>query len=438
MKAAIPGFVAAMLFFNAIPPASAADAVTYKVLWSFGSGSDGQYPYGNVIAVNGILYGTTQLGGGSGCGGNGCGTIFSIDPTTDAETVLHSFCSRTDCTDGALPIGGLINVNGTLYGTTVYGGRSTLCGFSYGCGTIFAFDPATNAEKTLYSFCTYPDCKDGMYPNPNLTAMKGKLYGTTFYGGALGNGTAFSFDPARRAERVLHSFCSQGNCTDGTNPIAGLVAVQGTLYGTTTGGGNSGCRHFSTGCGMLFSLDRRTGVETVLYSFCSQQNCADGGNPAATLIAVNGELYGTTYDGGTPGCVYDGCGTVFSFGPGTGVETVLYAFCQQQDCADGALPLAGVIDKRGTLYGTTAYGGRTACAQTGNCGTVFSLDLGTGTEQVLHAFCSQKNCTDGWAPQAGLVAVNGKLYGTASQGGAYGYGTVFAIERKLQAQGADR
>jgi uncharacterized repeat protein (TIGR03803 family) len=88
-----------------------------------------------------------------------------------------------------------------------------------------------------------------------------------------------------------------------------------------------------------------------------------------------------------------------------------------------------VLDVKGLLYGTTAYGGRTGCPQTGDCGTVFSVDPNTGIETILYAFCSRKNCTDGWAPTAGVIAVGGKLYGTTSEGGAYGYGTVFAIDR---------
>lgn len=422
-----------------VQPSSAVDTGKSKetVLHSFGGGTDGEYPASGLIDVNGTLYGTTAAGGNSGCYGYGCGTVFSVDPDTGAETVLYSFCASKRCADGAIPGAGLLAVNGTLYGTTQLGGQGKSCRSKEGCGTVFSLDPGTGAEKVLYSFCSRRRCKDGFEPSA-LIAAKGRLYGTTFVGGLGQSGTVFSIDPVTGAERVVHYFCSQENCADGANPNAGLVAVKGLLYGATTGGGNSGCRHFSIGCGMLFSLDPGTDAETVLYTFCSQQNCTDGGNPAATLIAANGKLYGTTYDGGVAGCVDDGCGTVFSFDPGKGVETVLYAFCQQQDCPDGALPLAGVIDVKGTLYGTTAYGGRTGCPQTGDCGTVFSLDPGTGTETVLHAFCSLKNCADGWAPEAGLVAVKGTLYGTTYEGGANNDGTVFAIEGTRQARGGNR
>jgi uncharacterized repeat protein (TIGR03803 family) len=144
---------------------------------------------------------------------------------------------------------------------------------------------------------------------------------------------------------------------------------------------------------------------------------------------VNDLLYGTTSQGdGNTNC-YDGCGTVFSIDLGTGTETVLYSFCSQPNCADGANPLDSLIDVNGTLYGTTFVGGTTGCGGAG-CGTAFSLDLDTGTETVLYAFCSQQKCTDGDGPNGGLIAVNGKLYGTTTIGGAYGYGTVFVLKQK--------
>ena len=108
-----------------------------KVIYTFQGGSDGAVPYAGLIDVNGTLYGTTSYGGSTGCGGRGCGTAFSIDPNTGAEKVIYSFCSQQNCTDGAYPQAGLISVNGSLYGTTSAGGRKdTHCNGS-GCGTVF-------------------------------------------------------------------------------------------------------------------------------------------------------------------------------------------------------------------------------------------------------------------------------------------------------------
>ena len=402
----------------------AADAATQKekVLWSFGSGADGRYP-SNLIAVNGVLYGTASGGGGQGCNGNGCGVVFSIDPATGTEKVLYAFCSKANCTDGAIPGAGLINLNGILYGTTVIGGAVTsTC--SNGCGTLFSLDPNTGVETVVYAFCPQEGCTDGASPSGSLVAARGELYGTTESGGTQSGGTVFSLAPDTGVEKVLHSFCNQQNCTDGYVPSAGVIAVSGILYGTTAYGGAASCT--GSGCGTVFSIDPKSGVETVLHSFLGG---ADGQEPFSGLTNLNGTLYGTTFFGGQPGCTGAGCGTVFSLDPGTSAEHVLYAFCQEQNCPEGALPWAGLMASKGSLYGTTAYGGRTGCPQTGNCGTVFSVDPDTGAETVLYAFCSQKKCKDGWGPETGLTAVHGRLYGTTNQGGAYGYGVAFALTK---------
>ena len=157
----------------------------------------------------------------------------------------------------------------------------------------------------------------------------------------------------------------------------------------------------------------------MLYSFCSQENCADGAGPAAALLDVKGVLFGTTTAGGTGSCGTQGCGTVFSLDPETRAEKVLYSFCSQQNCKDGAVPEASVIDVKGTLYGTTASGGVNRCG----CGTIFSLDPDTGAETVLHSFAGH---VDGKYPW-GLVDVQGTLYGTTNVGGAHDHGTAFAL-----------
>src|SRR5262249_4194358 len=153
MKAAL---FALLVACGALQPALAAEPVSYKqkVLWSFGSGADGRYP-SNLIAVNGVLYGTTS-GGGEGCNGNGCGRVFSIAPATGTEKVLYTFCSQTNCTDGAVPAAGLISRKGMLYGTTEIGGAvSSTC--SSGCGTVFSLNPTTGAQTVLYAFCAQAD-----------------------------------------------------------------------------------------------------------------------------------------------------------------------------------------------------------------------------------------------------------------------------------------
>ncbi|HTT84379.1 MAG TPA: choice-of-anchor tandem repeat GloVer-containing protein [Rhizomicrobium sp.] len=349
-------------------------------------------------------------GTSSGGGTEGVGTVFSIDPASGAEAVVYSFCSQQNCADGADPQAGLINVGGILYGTTY---ESNTNG---GRGTVFSLDPSTGTEKVIYSFCSRQNCTDGSSPAAGLIDVKGRLYGTTAIGGAHNLGTVFAIDRNTGKEKVLHSFAGG---TDGANPYAGLIDVGGVLYGTTANGG--GCNF--TGCGIVFSLNLDTGVESVVYAFAGG---TDGQGPSASLIDVNGILYGTTAVGGGGDCTnYFGCGTVFSVDPGTGTETVLHAFAGP----DGAIPDAGLIDVGGVLYGTTSQGG---VARRDFGGTAFSVDPATGAETVLHTFCpGARTCPgDGFRPQAGLIDVHGTLYGTTYEGGAYGPGTVFSLKEK--------
>jgi uncharacterized repeat protein (TIGR03803 family) len=429
MKSICMGLLAGAIGLAHVLPVSAIGAgkTEEQVLYSFRGGNDGATPWAGLIDVQGTLYGTTREGGGSGCEGYGCGTVYSLRLSTGAESVLYSFCSQQNCADGATPAGTLVDVNGTLFGTTLGGGR-TQC--EEGCGTLFALDPDTGAEKLLYSFCSRSNCRDGEYPYSGLINVKGTLYGTTQKGGTGYAGTVFSFDPGTGKEEVVYSFGSQQNHPDGREPEAGVIDVNGTLFGTTFGGGSSNTACLSLGCGAVFALDADTGAESVSYEFCSQPYCADGEWPLASLLDVEGTLYGTTSWGGASETCNAGCGAVFALDPATDAETVVYSFCSQTSCADGLDPVAGLIEAKGSLYGTTYGGGGGAgCRQSTGCGAVFSLDPSTGAEAVIHGFCSQTNCPDGSYPQAGLIDAKGTLYGTASSGGAGGDGVVFALQK---------
>jgi len=247
------------------------------LLYSFVSGMDGENPYADLVNFKGTVYGTTEYGGAYGKG-----TIFSVNLQTGAETVLHSFGSGTD---GWAPYAGLINVKGNLYGTTGVGGGSGCDGG--GCGTVFSFNPKTGHEKVLHSF---GKGTDGSYVLAGLIDVDGTLYGTTAAGGVYGEGygTVFSFDLKTKTEKVLHSF---GSGSDGQSPFAGLIDVGGKLYGTTWDGG-------AYGYGTVFSLNPETKAEKVLHSFGSG---TDGKSPCADLIDVKGTLYSTTGAGGTYG-----------------------------------------------------------------------------------------------------------------------------------------
>ena len=361
----------------------------YRVLYSFnGYATDGAYPEGGLINVNGTLYGTTY-GGGQYChqgGGIGCGTAFSITPS-GTETMLHSFGSPGD---GVQPAASLLNVKGTLYSTTIHGGANDE-------GTVFSVT-TSGTEAVFYSFKGPPT--DGAYPEAGLINVDGTLYGTTPEGGAHYNdGTVFAIAKSG-TEGVFYNF--KGAPTDGEYPEAGLLNVNGTLYGTTSAGG-------ANRAGGVFAITP-SGTET-FYSF-GPPGSGDGAEPTAGLINVNGTLYGTTAYGGAKNS-----GTVFSITT-SGTETVLYRFKRRR--GDGAHPYAGLIYVKGTLYGETLKGGAN------DDGTVFSVTP-SGKETVLYSFKGPQS-GDGVYPQGGLIDVKGTLYGTTGGGGAnYAYGTVFSL-----------
>lgn len=326
-----------------------------RIIHSFtGYPSDGEFPVDAPLAVKNVLFGTTYAGGGVICYGSsgytGCGAVFKVTPS-GSETILHSFSNKSN--DGTNPVGSLIAMNGALYGTTNYGGGSACSQISeshYGCGIVFSLS-ASGAERMLYAFRGAPN--DGAFAFAGLTALNGKLYGTTLGGGNmncyLGCGVVFEVSMSGK-ERVLYTF---QNGADGGAPEGNLVALNGTLYGTTASGGLGGN-------GTVFEIST-SGKERALYSF---KGGTDGASPAAGLILLNGTLYGTTPSGGNHGCgSNNGCGTIFSVTT-SGVERVLYRF---KGGSDGANPYSGLTDLNGTLYGTTRVGG------VANLGTVYRI-----------------------------------------------------------------
>jgi len=199
-------------------PATGATSTVY----TFGGEPDGESPYGALIKVGAMLYGTTVRGGAVNFG-----TAFRLNPATGVESVIHSFGVGTD---GASPVAAPFKVGGVLYGTTVQGGTA-------GYGTVFRINLSTGAESVIYSFS---GGVDGGYPWSSLINVSGMLYGTTQGGGNGigydGNGTIFQIDPTTGKESVVHTFSG----TDGGSPIAELINVEGKLYGTTVVGGTYG------------------------------------------------------------------------------------------------------------------------------------------------------------------------------------------------------
>lgn len=264
---------------------------------------------------------------------------------------------------------------------------------------------------------------------PLLQGSDGNFYGTTSGGGNMsacqlnGCGTVFQLTPAGTLT-VIHMFTGD---SDGYAPQSGLIEVNGVLYGTTAHGGGS----FGAQQGTIFKAGLDGSNFTTLYTFSGG---SDGGDPVgALLLGIDGNLYGTTKQGGqgqNTTCVPNGCGTIFSMATdGTNFET-LYQFSGP----DGSGPAAGLIqDPSGTFYGTTSNGGA-LCNPTLTCGTVFMFQAGSLTLTTLHSFNAT---TDGASPLSVLArGSDGTLYGTAQYGGnlncgvntaAAGCGTLYAV-----------
>ncbi len=398
----------------------------YKVLWTFtGAPTDGASPRSNLVFDKaGNLYGTTYAGGSAGSG-----TVFMLSPNQDGSwtnTIIYSFCTKYVnrlCEDGAYPQAGLIfDAQGNLFGTTVNGGAIVCPRASTGCGTVFELSPSSQGgswtENVLYSFCeniVNGGCLDGNYPLGQLTPASGSLYSTTESGGANGYGTVFELSQGTNGwtETVLYNFCSLGQagvCPDGAEPQAGVSFDKaGALYGTTELGGTNNVH----GTGVVFKLSPGDNgwTETILHSF------HQGGDGAGPLGGVSfdtlGNLYGT-FSGGGP----DNAGGVFRIQAKNG-KIGSFFFTG----ANGSEPYAGVLvdSKHATLYATTRLGGTT------NGGTVFKVTA-PQEELVLYNFCSEPNCTDGASPVASIISdAAGNLYGTAEQGGDNNQGVVFEI-----------
>lgn len=361
--------------------AGARPAVTESILHEFTSTPDGAGPYAGLVNVKGTLYGTTTGGGTTGYG-----TVFKISPSGKLS-VLYSFSGTTD---GANPYGNLVDVNGTLYGTTAFAGGSGCYGS--GCGTVFKIT-TSGKESTIYSF--KGGSTDGAFPEAGLIYVKGALYGTTAGGGTNSAGSVFKLTTSGK-ETVLHIFTAGA---DGVAPLASLVNLNGTLYGTTELGGTGTCSGIQgAGCGIVFKVTS-SGKESTLFTFPG--TAANGEFPFAGLTVVKGALYGTTLNGGV-----SNIGIVFKMTM-SGTETVLYSF--KDSAGDGNEPASSLLDIKGTLYGTTTQGG------SASVGAVYRITT-AGQETLLYSFAGYPS--DGWQPTGGVTKLGGKLYGTTNLGGS--------------------
>ncbi len=404
-----------MLAMFALASADHVQASTYKVIYTFQGGSDGEEPYAPMISDSaGNLYGTTEFGGSQRLG-----TVFKLTLGTGGtwtESVLYNF---SDGADGGQPMAGVVmDAEGNLYGTTTAGGDATCVTLHGFCGVVYKLSPNLDgswSESVLLNFIG----TNGLYPETGLTLdSAGNLYGTTTSGGIAGYGTVFELSPnldGTWSQTILHSFTDR----DGRQPASTLVFDSGgNLYGTTFIGGDlTACSGF--GCGTVFELTPVTGGGwsiQVLHRF----NGTNGATPQGVTFDSFGNLFGATADGGKGSCsgglLVGGCGLIYELSPVSGglwQEKLVRDFTS----SSVANPNSIVLDGSGNLYGTTLYGGLATCNAGFGCGTLYKIApaSATGAFTGLYGFGLNKN---GGFPYAALTIDSaGNIYGTTGSGG---------------------
>lgn len=298
---------------------------------------DGQFPFaGMVLGTDGNFYGTTSEAGAN----LGGGTVYKMT-SAGKMTVLYSFCAQSGCSDGSTPEAAVIEgIDGNYYGTTRNGGGNGAYCTSGACGVVFKTTPS-GTTTTLYNFCSQPNCSDGWLPTAGLVqGTDGNFYGSTSSVNGI-PATLFKLTPTG----TLTTLCTFPTSWNGVSTL--VQGSNGNFYGTIDFGGDFNL-------GEAFEITS-SGTFTSLYSFCANFGCTDGSSPQGLSLGSDGNFYGTTSEGGENASGTNG-GTIFSLSP-TGVYTVLYSFCSQANCADGTNPDAPPVQGTdGSFYGVTSGG----------------------------------------------------------------------------------
>ena len=423
-------FAMAMAMAAPLSHAESHEVVSAKE-YHFRGTPDGSQPEGTLLSDGaGNFYGTTSGGGLTSCGFSApfCGTVFKVSVGSNGsltETVIYKF---QGINDGASPAGALIfDHAGNLYGTTITGGNPAVCN-GEGCGTVFKLSPNSNGtwtETVLYRFLGSTDVAQ-----PALGVVMdsaGNLYGAS-EGGCIEecNGTVFKLTPNSNGtwtESILYTFLGG---IDGGSPTAIILDGAGNIFGTTVSGGvaTSPCQ-----CGTVYELSPpqsgttigttsgTTWQKTILYAF---NDGLGGGFPSSGVIFDSaGNLYGTTYDGGSFACPQSGCGVVYRLEPESGGWKfgVVYTF-NGINGSRGAQPSGGLtMDSAGNLYGATSGGGNLTCNNGNGCGTVFKLSRQSGNTFAFSKVF-QFSGTSGSFPNSGVIVdASENVYGTTFNGG---------------------
>ncbi len=316
------------------------------------------------------------------------GVIFSIERDGTGFDILHEFSTGAG---GNSPRGSLTYDGIRLYGMTYYGGAV----FNY--GVIFSMNLDGSAYTVLRSF----SAPDGEYPYGSL--ILDMTTGTSLFGmarvGGSGYGTIFRISTDGSSFNVLHTFTALS--TDGRYPYGSLIQDGLTLYGMTYQGGNA---LGNDGC--VFKIQTDGSGFTLLHSFSTS---GGGYYPYGDLVQSGGMLYGMTR--------YATGGTGMIFGVSTDGLTynTLHTFTNSPD---GAYPYGGLILDGATLYGATGNGGL-------NYGALFKINTDSSGYSIIHNFDGVEH--EGTKPSGRMVQDGNTLYGVTEDGGAYGYGTFYKI-----------
>ncbi|MGD0272085.1 MAG: choice-of-anchor tandem repeat GloVer-containing protein [Candidatus Sulfotelmatobacter sp.] len=325
---------------------------------------------------------------------------FSLAARAQAQTL--TYLATFNGVDGSGPSTVIQATDGNFYATTAGAGEG-----AGSVGNVVRITPAGEISS-IYTFCSQPHCPDGQLPEtPPILGNDGNLYGVTSGGGSdLGNGGGWGTVYKLTLDgqlTTLYTFCTVRPCADGASPVGIMQAADGNFYGTTVEGGGE------SGAGVLFEITA-AGEFSVVHTFCSLANCADGSAPGSVPFqGSDGSLIGTTRWGGT----YGG-GVVYSLSPSGTFNVVHTFFCSNPPCPRGYDPNGVVQDAAGNLFGTTYFGG-----SSGN-GTAFEITT-THQFKLLHSF----TYGSGTAPRPLTLGNDGNLYGTTE--GINGYGTIFQI-----------
>ncbi len=373
---------------------------------SYGASNKGSHPSRLVQGRDGNFYGTTINGGT-----NNSGTIFKVTPG-GILTTLVNFDANGVGIKGSLPQSGLVlGGDGNFYGTTSYGGISNK-------GTVFRMTPG-GVLTTLVEFTGQGGKNKGRFPLAGLVqGNDGSFYGTTCYGGEADKGTVFKITRVG-VMTTLSEFTGNGADNKGSHPRADLVqGSNGKLYGTTSNGG-------VFGHGTVFRISSAGGL-TTLVNFTNNGANNKGSLPLAGLVqGTDGNLYGTTFEGGAAGK-----GTAFRMTAG-GVLTTLVEFTGNRATNKGSHPQADLVQgSDGSLYGTSVNGGPSGY------GTVFRMTT-DGVVTMLVNFTDNGAINIGRIPSKSLVqGSDGNFYGTTGLGGSGNYGLGFGTVFKMTPGGA--